>query len=155
MKNILIALDYGPSAIAVATKGKELAAQLGAKVILLHVVAEASYYSSLNYSPITGFDSFSSMDILQEDTVEEVRKAAGAFLERFSQNISLPDAERVVGSGDFADEILRVAVEKQADVVVLGSHSRKGFEKILVGSVAQKVLRKSELPLFIVPIRNS
>jgi nucleotide-binding universal stress UspA family protein len=38
------------------------------------------------------------------------------------------------------------------DVIVMGSHSRRGLEKILMGSVAEKVLRNSTLPLFIIPV---
>ncbi|MCO6497219.1 MAG: universal stress protein [Chitinophagaceae bacterium] len=155
MKNILIALDYGPSAMTVAEKGKELADAMGAAVTLLHVITEATYYSSLNYSPIVGFDSYSTMDVIQSGTSDEIRQAAGLFLEKFIEKMNFQNTKKEIGEGNFGDEILRVAKEKNADVIVLGSHGRKGIEKILMGSVANKVLQKSEVPVFIIPIRNS
>lgn len=154
MKNILIAVDYGPAATLVVQKGKELADSTEAAVTLVHVITDAAYYSSLNYSPITGFDSFSSLDILQTGTVDEVRSAAKDYLTRIVENFAIKNAVCEVREGDFADEILEVGKEKSADVIVLGTHSRKGFEKIFMGSVTEKVLHKSEIPLLIIPIRN-
>ena len=60
MKKVLIALDFDPVAQKIAESGYALAKSMNAKVVLLHVVSDAAYYSSLNYSPMMGFDSFES-----------------------------------------------------------------------------------------------
>ena len=52
MKKILIALDYDPTAQKVAEAGFSLAKAMGANVVLIHVVADIMYYSSMAYSPI-------------------------------------------------------------------------------------------------------
>jgi nucleotide-binding universal stress UspA family protein len=57
----------------------------------------------------------------------------------------------LVKEGDFADSILEAAKALKIDVIVLGSHGRQWLEKILIGSVASKVLRNTSIPLFIVP----
>lgn len=64
MKKILIALDYDPSAQKIVEEGYALAKSINAQVILLHTISDAAYYSSLNYSPIIGYDSFSNLDII-------------------------------------------------------------------------------------------
>ena len=63
MKKILIALDYSPSAQQVAEAGSELAKSMNAQVILLHVIYDPTYYSSINYSPIMGFEGLSLIHI--------------------------------------------------------------------------------------------
>ncbi|MFA6949836.1 MAG: universal stress protein [Lentimicrobiaceae bacterium] len=60
MKNVLIALDYDPTAQQVAEKGYELAKSMGARVTLVHVLSNEIYYYSRAYSPIMGFEGFVS-----------------------------------------------------------------------------------------------
>ncbi len=155
MKKILIALDYSEATNRVVNAGTKLAKAFGADVVLVHVLSEVTYYSSLNYSPIIGFDSFSNMDIVQTSAIEDVRNAARQFLEKVREQEGLANAEVGVSEGDFADEILKAAEENNAEVIVMGSHSRRGIDKILMGSVAEKVLHKSEVPVYIIPIRKS
>lgn len=156
MKKLLIALDYSNPSEAVAAKGFELAKTMNADVTLVHVLSDVTYYSSLNYSPITGFDSFSTMDIVQSSTRQELMEAAEKFLDHFKSKYSSQiNVDTAVGEGDFADEILRIAKEKNADIIVMGTHGRKGIDKIFMGSVAEKVLHQSAIPVFIIPIRKS
>ncbi len=58
MKKILVAIDYDPSAEKVAETGHALAQAMKAELVLLHVIAEPSYYSSMEFSPIMGFTGF-------------------------------------------------------------------------------------------------
>lgn len=152
MKKILIALDYDPSAQKVAEIGHELAVSMKAKTILLHVVSDATYYSSLNYSPIMGFDNFNYA--IQTNSVEELRNAAKSYLEKSIEHLSDPSVQPVVRNGVAADTILSTAKELKADIIVMGTHSRRGLEKILVGSVAENVLRHSAIPVFIIPTKE-
>lgn len=152
---VLIALDYNPSAQKVAEEGYQLAKAMQAKVALLHVVADATYYSSVQYSPIMGLENFGAAGLLQVETAGEIKQAAEAFLEKTKQYIGAADAETVVDEGDFADTILDVAARTGASVIVMGTHSRRGLDKILMGSVAEKVLRQTKVPTYIIPTRES
>ncbi|MEO6681265.1 MAG: universal stress protein [Ginsengibacter sp.] len=154
MKKVLIALDYDPSAQSVAESGYRLAKSMNAQVFLLHVVSDATYYSSLNYSPIMGFDSFSNLDIVQTDAVMELQEAAKDYLDKSRLHLGDSSIETITRGGDFGDTIIDVATEINADVIVMGTHSRRGLEKILMGSVAEKVLRKSAVPMFIIPTKE-
>ena len=154
MKKILIALDYNPSAQKVAESGYALAKAMNAKAILLHVISDVTYYSSLNYSPIMGFGGFSSVGTVQTDTIEEIKKVAQTYLDKSKQHLGDERIQTVVKNGDYGETILKTAKELDVDIIVMGTHSRRGLEKILVGSVAEKVLHHSLIPLFIIPTKD-
>ena len=152
MKKILIALDYNPTAQKIAEAGYELAKSMNAQIILMHVVADYTYYSSLDYSPIMGFDQFSNLGAVQIDSAMELEKAANEYLEKSKTHLGDTSIKTLVKDGDTGDAILEAAENLDVDLIVLGSHSRRGLDKILMGSVAEKVLRHSKIPLFIIPI---
>ena len=154
MKNILIALDYDPTAQTVAETGHKLAKAMKARTILLHVISDATYYSSLNYSPIMGFGGFSSIDTIQTETAEELKKVAQNYLDKSKQHLGDEKIQTVVRSGDFGETILKTATDLNVDIIVMGTHSRRGLKKILMGSVAENVLHHSLIPLFIIPTRD-
>lgn len=56
--------------------------------------------------------------------------------------------------GVFADSILEAAKSESADIIVMGSHGRGGLDKLIMGSVAEKVLHHSSVPLFIIPTKE-
>ena len=153
MKKILIALDYGPNAQQVADQGYQLAQSMNADLLLLHVMVETSYYSTYEYSPITGFNNFNTTDVLMPDTIGEIQKGVSAFLEqtKLALGESSSNIQTLIKDGEPAAVIIETAHDLQADVIVLGSHSRRGLDKMLMGSVAEQVLRRTDIPLFIVP----
>ena len=153
MKKILIALDHNADAQKVAETGYELAEALHAHTILLHVTSHATYFSSLNYSPILGFDSFSNLDVVQTNTVEELKRTAEDYLDNLKLSLGDETIETVVQEGDYAENILQTAKEMNADIIVMGTHSRKGLDKVLLGSVAENVLHHTTIPLFIIPVK--
>lgn len=157
MNKILIALDYGPSAEKVAETGYRLARKMASQVILLHVLNEPAYYTSEAYSPIMGFTG----DFLYANAgtisarQQDIRDSIETYLN--STRLHLGDAtiETMISEGNAADVIVETALTQGVDIIVLGSHSRTGFEKLLMGSVAEKVLHHSTVPLFIVPGKHA
>ena len=154
MKKILIALDYNPSAEKIAERGYALAKATGAEVILMHVVAEPVYYSTLDYSPIMGYTGFSSPEMLLMADETEVKKASQDFLNQSKIHLGDESITTVVGEGDCAEAIIRTAISLNVDIIVMGTHSRRGLDKILMGSISEKVLHHSEIPLFIIPTKH-
>jgi nucleotide-binding universal stress UspA family protein len=155
MKKILIALDYNPTAQRVAEAGYALAKAMNAKTILLHVISDINYYSSLSYSPVMGFGGFSNVDTTQLDTIGEIRIAAKAYLDKSKQHLGDESIQTLVKTGDFGETILTSANELDVDIIVMGTHSRRGLEKIFVVSVADNVLHHSRIPLFIIPTKDN
>lgn len=154
MRKVLIALDYDPTAQKVAEMGYSLAKSMNAEVVLLHVIAENSYYSTLDYSPIMGFTGFSNLDPAMNINIEEVKRASFEFLDKTRNHLGDETIETAVAEGDFADSILEAAKELNADLIVMGTVSKKWLEKVIVGSVAENVLKHSTIPLFIIPTKG-
>lgn len=154
MKKVLIALDYDPTAQKIAETGYGLAKAMNAQAILLHVISDPVYYSSLNYSPIMGFDGFNAIDTILPETADELKKTAQNFLDESKKFLGDESIETVVSSGEFGDTILETAKRLHADIIVLGTHGRRGLDKIIVGSVTENVLHHSLIPLFIIPTKG-
>ena len=156
MKKVLIALDYDPTAQKVAETGYSLAKTMGAEVILLHVISDPVYYSSTEYSPIMGFTGFMDIGPYQFDSIDELKKAAQHFLDKSKHHLSDQTIQTQVkeNNGDFADTILKTSKALHADIIVMGSHSRRWLDEILMGSVTEKVLHHTTLPLLIIPTKK-
>lgn len=154
MKKILIALDYDPTAQKIAESGSALAKSIGAEVILLHVIADPAYYSSTAYSPIMGFTGYTDINPLQRDRTNSLITASIHFLEESKKYLGDENITTIVKEGDFAESILATATELGAAIIVMGSHSRRWLEAIVMGSITEKVLHKTTIPLFIIPTKK-
>jgi nucleotide-binding universal stress UspA family protein len=154
MKKVLIALDYNPTAQKVAEIGYSLAKAMKAEVILLHVINEPNYYSAFEYGPIMGFTGYINADLLKTVEPEELKQDSLDFLSKTKNHLNDEKIKTTVLEGDTSTGIIRAATEMSADIIVLGSHSRKWLEQVLMGSVAEAVLRQSDIPLFIVPTKK-
>jgi len=155
MKKVLIALDYDPTAQKVAEKGYSLAKAMGAEVILLHVVTDAAYYTTTDYSPIMGFGGYMNVAQLYPVPTDGLKLASQHFLEKTKHHLKDDNIQITIKEGDIADSILKTAKEIHADIIILGSHSRKWLENIVVGSVAKEVLNHTNVPLYIIPTKKS
>ena len=154
MKKVLIALDYDPTAKKVAEVGYEFAKTMGAEVVLIHVISDPVYYSSTDYSPIMGFTGYMNTDPLQLNTIEVLKTASLNFLDKTRNHLGDSNIKTVVEEGDFAETIIKTAKKLHVDMIVLGSHSQKWLENIVMGSVTEEVLHQSTIPLFIIPTRK-
>lgn len=154
MKKLLIALDYDPTAQKVAEAGFSLAKAMKAKVFLLHVISDPVYYSSTEYSPIMGFNGFMETGQFQLDNVESLKKASLHFLEKSKHHLGDGTIQTLVKEGELAESILETAKDLHIDIIVIGSHSRRWLDEILIGSVAEKVLHHTSVPLFIIPTKQ-
>lgn len=155
INRVLIALDYNPTAQKVAEFGFSMAKSMDAEVILLHVMTDPEFYYTAGYSPIMGFTGEMDMGPVQMDSVERLKMASLQYLEKSKQHLGNDAIRTMVKEGDFADSILETAKEVHANIIVLGSHSRKWLENVLMGSVTEKVMRHTSIPLLIVPTKKN
>jgi nucleotide-binding universal stress UspA family protein len=153
-KKVLIALDYDPTAKNIAESGYALAKSMGAEVMLLHVISDPVFYSSADYSPILGLNGFMDMTPFQLDSVHGLKAASQHFLDKIIQHLGDENITTLINEGDFAESILYTSKHLHADIIVMGSHSHKWLEEILMGSVTQKVLHQTKIPLFIIPTKK-
>lgn len=154
MKKVLIALDYDPTAQKVAEEGFSIGKAMEAEVILLHVISDPVYYTSLEYSPIMGFNDYTGISPFQLENVEGLMKAAQHFLDKTKRHLEDTTIQTIVKEGDIADAILKTAKDLHIDIIVMGTHSQKWLENIVMGSVAEDVLNQTKIPLFIIPTKK-
>ena len=112
-----------------------LARDYGARLVVLHVTAH----------PVIGYGE----GVLPPDP-EELARHAWDELNRLEVPGGSVRAERRLEEGDPVSEILRVAGESGADLVVMGTHGRTGLPRLLMGSVAELVVRKAKCPVLTV-----
>ncbi|SDB88036.1 universal stress protein [Williamwhitmania taraxaci] len=143
MKNVLIALDYDPTAKIVADKGGFLSKTMNAKITLLHVISK----------PVLYYASYHEIAPLLKNE-DELKATSKLFLDQLKKDLRDESIRTIVKEGDTSDCILKTAKDTNADVIVLGTHSRKWLENIVMGSVAESVLKHSTLPLFIIPTKK-
>ena len=154
IQKVLIALDYDPTAQKVAEEGYSLAKTLGAEVILLHVVSDPLHYSSIKQFTVMGFAGYNDSPKLIIKDVEDLKKESKIFLDKSRHHLGDSTIKTVVRVGNLAETILKTAKDVHADIIIIGSHRRKFMENTLPGTVAEKVIYKSSIPVFIVPTRK-
>jgi len=147
-------MDYDPTAQKIAEQGFKLAKAMSAEVVLLHVISDPVYYTSREYSPIMGFDGYLEMGPILLESIDGLKKASQEFLNKSKQHLGDESIHTLVKEGDFGETILNTAKEVHADTIVIGSHSRKWLESIVMGSVTEKVLHHTTIPLFIIPTKK-
>jgi nucleotide-binding universal stress UspA family protein len=140
IRTILAPVDFGTSAEHSLDVALDLAKSVGASVHVVHVYQ----------IPVYGFPdgAFLAGPEIATRMSEAAQKGLDAVLERAGKS-----GIRVTGSlrqGAAHDEIVAAAKELSADLVVIGTHGRRGLSHALMGSVAEKVVRISPIPVLTV-----
>jgi len=140
-ENVLVPTDGSPATDHAVEHALDLATRYGARVHALYVVDTAAVASLETGSEVV-------LDSLQEEgerAVERVAAAAAdAGVEATTHVVSGPPARRIVS---FAEE-------EGMDVVVMATHGRRGVERFLLGSVTERVVRTSDVPVLTVRAPN-
>jgi nucleotide-binding universal stress UspA family protein len=154
MTKVLIALDYDPTARLVAEIGFLMGKAMHAEITLLHVVPDPVYYAAAIYNPIMGFGGYMGMDFMEADAVTKIKAASTEYLQKTKFYLGDTALRIMVKEGEVRPAILQAAQEINAGVIAMGSHSRRWMDTILMGSVAESVLRHTTVPVFIIPTQR-
>ena len=148
MKKILIAIDYNPWAQKVAETGYAIAKAMQAELSIVHVITDAAYYA-MDYSPIMGYQGGYTTGTIE--VLEDIKKEAQNFLTATVLHLGDNNITTMVLDGETTDAILKYSVEWNADLIVIGSHSHHGLEKLFGTHVATHVLNNSKVAVLAVP----
>ena len=154
MHTLLIAIDFDPSSKNVAETGYAFAKAMHAQVILLHVISDPVYYSSTVFSPIMGFGGYMDLDFLQTNIIEDLITTNQKFLDATKKHLGDHTIQTKIAEGNVSDTIVETSQKMKADMIIMGSHSRKWLDAVLMGSVTEKVLHHSKIPILIVPTHS-
>lgn len=146
VKQILFPIDLSVDNAQLAKFVADAANLCGASVTLLHVVPDLRGYGAMYVS----HPSLSNV-------VEHIAEGAGERMAKFAQEHlgAVPEVSTRVVIGNVAEQIVKFAKKQGMDMIVMGTHGRKGLELMLLGSVAEKVVRTSSVPVLTVnPYRD-
>ncbi len=142
-RNILVPIDGSEMATQGLHEAVELAGRLGSRIRLLHVLNEAPWTQS------------SIIPVAADDLVIELRRTGESILERGKQQVLAANVEvetRLVEV--FGERVGETTIEEAkswpADLIVCGTHGRRGVRRLLLGSDAEYIVRLSQVPVLLV-----
>ncbi len=141
LKRILVATDFSDHAAVAVKYAAALAEAFEAEVILTHVVEAPDLISQI---PPTGEGYF------PPNFQEQHRQAAEAECQKILSNSGVANGRVLTVEGSPFYEIVRAAKSEDADLVIVGTHGRGAIAHVLLGSVAEKVVRKAPCPVLAV-----
>jgi nucleotide-binding universal stress UspA family protein len=141
--HILAATDLSQDSLGCITPVADLARSVGARITLLHVleIHTAIPHGAGLAPPLSEFDVPATSDAARA-RLEERAKAFGDGVD--------VRAELIV-SGDTAEEITRYADANDVDLIAVATHGRTGFRHLVMGSVTEGVVRRSRVPVLVLP----
>jgi nucleotide-binding universal stress UspA family protein len=137
VRKILCAVDFSDYSRQVAEYGRFLGEKCGAKVLVLYAAPSLNQYVGFHVPP-------SSIETFVGEIVTGAEESMNGFLEEHFRGV---DAEGRVVTGYAAEEILTAAENEQVDLIIMGTHGRRGIDRILFGSVAEKVVKSAKCPV--------
>lgn len=140
IRRILFPTDFSERADAAWEYAQTVATAFNAEIHLLHVMQE----------PVTMLPESALAVAPPAVNMPELIEAAEQGLERISRSTQSQVTKRSVVSGPPAEEIVRYARDAKVDLIVLGTHGRTGLAHVLLGSVAEKIVRKAPCPVLTV-----
>ena len=140
VRKIMCAVDLSEDSKPIATYTAKMAKALGAKVLVIYAAPSLSQYVGFHVPPNT-------IETFVDEIISGADENMKAFVEENFQGV---EAEGKVRVGYASEEILRHSVEDGCDLIVMGTHGRKGIDRILFGSVAEKVVQNSTIPVLTV-----
>ncbi|MBN1931753.1 MAG: universal stress protein [Desulfobacterales bacterium] len=141
IRKILFPCDLTENSSKILPYVLSISEKYNSKVYLIHVVQDLRKLGQL-YVP------HPSTDLFQQEAMEAAEKALNKICDEQLQ--SCPNFKRILVSGDIAAEILNAVKAEQIDLLIMGTHGRNGFEHTIFGSVAEKVLRNSPVPVLVI-----
>lgn len=145
MKTIVAAVDFSNATPGVLDAAVKIARAFGSSLHLLHVLEPEPSYTAYGFTP----DEFPAIHLFQE----EARKRATARLDELLGQVAAdaPGATVHLAEGSPLHAVLDYVQKAGADLVVVGSHGHGAVASLLLGSVAEGLVRKAVVPTLVVP----
>jgi len=144
MKSIVVAIEFPIERREVLNISKQMASEFKAKLYIVHSETVDSY---INHIVIE--DNLQLSNKIMEEYKNNFKKQMKDLHDELvSENI---DAECVLTEGSSVDNIIEIAKEKSADMIILGSHKHGKFYHLIFGSTHELLISKSTIPVMIIP----
>jgi len=136
VQKIAVSVDFYTHTPKLVKFAIDVANKLGGKLIFIHVMEEILPFFDDNPESYNRLDKkvFLSLEEKMENLLMNSR-------------LTYPECEGMILKGDITDSIVAYAEENKIDLIIMGTHGGKGIEKILLGSVAERVLKRASCPV--------
>jgi universal stress protein A len=145
---ILVPLDFSPASDRALAYAVALSTEFGAPLYLLHVIEDR-----LITGPWPSEVYLGELPKLREDLVKDAERRMRQCLESLAADGITATGEVLIGGPSHV--IIEQAAEVNADLLVMGTHGRTGITHLLIGSVAERVIRHAPCPVFVVRERKA
>jgi nucleotide-binding universal stress UspA family protein len=142
LRRILCPVDFSACSASAYRHALSLARHYRATLFVLHIVELWRYPSADFAASADSFEEFCR--VLSEKSSERLQD----FVKRYPIEEIKPEC--VVQRGDASDSILSFATAQHADMIVMGTHGRRGVDRLMLGSVTERVMRKASCPALVV-----
>lgn len=138
IKNILVPVDFSEVSEFIAKWAKEFAKKIGAKIHLVFVLEDLAEYEGF-------YIRAEALTELENILLENAEKAMEEFVKKHFSD--MPEVNQIIIKGDVVEKIIETGEKVKADLIIIGTHGRKGLDRILFGSVANGVVKHSPIPV--------
>lgn len=147
MKKIIVGIDFSDATLPVLEMAGKIGRSFGATVQVVHVIEPEPTYSAYGFTA-------DELPAMREFQIEARARAEQALKNRLAELGEGIVAETRLLDGHPLHAMLDFAKEEMADLIVVGTHGHGAVASLLLGSVADGLVRRSELPTLVVPVRK-
>jgi nucleotide-binding universal stress UspA family protein len=141
IEKILFPCDLSGNSIKILPYALSVSEKYGSRIYLLHVVQDVVKWGTF-YAPRFSWEQ------CQEEALKHAEKAMEEICEE--QLKGYLNFQRIIFLGDPVEQILKTTESEGIDLVIMGTHGRKGLEHTVIGSVAEKVVQRSPVPVLVI-----
>lgn len=147
-KKILCPLDFSENSLKALESAEDMALHFQATLVLIHVVTPVFQGGNIGYNaPSMDFN----VSLYQKELNRSAQKSMEQTVEKYLKNAEF-DVETRIDTGRAEDKITEAAEEENVDLIIIATHGKTGLKWLLMGSVAEGVIRHAGPPVLIIRI---
>jgi len=146
---ILCPTDFSEPSYKALETANELARHFNAEIILIHILSPVFIYPASALTP--GMTKTSEISDVERDEMA-YKSLSMTLKEKVSDSIK---SRSIMAKGNPAEEIARCAKEEKVDAIIIGTHGFTGWRHLILGSVAEKVVRLASCPVITIPAHRT
>jgi len=145
MKTILAAIDFSDATPGVLETAGQVAKAFDASLTVIHIVEPEPSYTAYGFTP----DEFPAMHAFQEEARRRAQRRLDEVVESLKPDVT--NAKGVIAEGSPLHCMMEHVEKNGIDLVIVGSHGHGALASLLLGSVAEGMVRKAKVPTLVVP----
>jgi nucleotide-binding universal stress UspA family protein len=137
---IVVPVDFQEHTETLVDYALNIANRFKANVCFCNVVEHLDFHAGYVHP---------SWDQMERDLLEQAKTRMTMLLDDCRNKLASSTCKGMAITGDIVDALIGYAKDEKADLIIIGTHGRRGLEKILLGSVAERVVKRSPCPILL------